>query len=212
MATDIGICNLALASLGEEPIIALSDPNQRARLCNRFYEIVKDNYLTEHPWSFCAKIDALVEETTDVDGYDWAPYKFEYPSDCLKARAVVDGDTHYSYPFVIRDIVIASVDTKLIFTSLQDAFLEYTVDLDESYFSSPFEIALSKKLAFEMAWGLTKDRQVQQQAYDQYLLADASAKQKDSSEELPSPHPLTWEESRRGAITGYPYRYNGLRY
>jgi len=210
MATEIDVCNYALASLGLEPIDSLLDDNQRARTCNRFYTILKENYLTEHDWSFCSKIIELTEETTEVDGYDWANYKFLYPADCLKARQITDGETNYQYPFVIRDIEIAAVDTKLIFTNLQEAFLEYTINLSVDLFSSSFVNALSKKIAFEISWPLTKDAKVQKQAWDQFLLADNNAKQKDSSEQLPQSIPLTWEQSRRGDSFNYREDWHAL--
>lgn len=213
MTTTEDICNLALGSLGLEPIASLSDSNQRARTCSLFYVRLRDVYLTEHDWSFCAKIIELTEETTEIDGYDWAEYKFSYPSDCLKARRIVDGESSYEYPFVIRDAEIASVETKLIFTNLKEAFLEYTLALtDPDYFSEPFLMALSKKIAFEISWPLTKDSKVQKQAFDQYLIADNAAKQKDGSEELPKAKPLTWEEARVGSFPSFGRRGRGLYY
>ena len=213
MTTDVDICNLALGSLGVDPITALGSATQEERTCSLFYLITLNNYLTEHSWSFATKIVELVEETTEVEGYDWAKYKFVYPSNCLKAQRVTNGETGYEYPFVIRDIEIAAVDVKLIFTNLQEAFLEYTIGLtDPDLFSSTFTSALSKKLAFEMSFPLTKDAKVQKQAFDQFLLADNLAKQKDSSEQLPESRPLTWEQSRTGMTRFYSISDYGLYY
>jgi len=199
MTTAEDICNLALGSIGLSPISSLSQSTQNARTCNLFYAIVRDSYLIEHDWSFCAKIIELTEETTEVEGYDWARYKFSYPVDCLKARRITDGESNYSYPFIIRDVEISLVETKLIFTGIEEAFLEYTLAMtDPDSFDQTFLMALSKKIAFEISWPLTKDAKIQKQAFDQYLIADNAAKQKDGSERLIEPYPLTWEEARTG--------------
>jgi hypothetical protein len=210
MTTEVDVCNLALGSLGLEPITALTDLTQRARTCNLFYSIVRDNYLTEHDWSFLLKVIELTEIDPLPDGYNDAQYGYLYPADCLKARKIRTEDYGLEYPFIIRDYVIAGpADSKMILTNLGEAFLEYTVGLtDPDLFSSPFLMALSKKLAFEISWPLTKNSKIQKQAYDQFLIADNNAKQKDSSEQLPESRSLTWDQARQG---GYLDSYRGMR-
>lgn len=209
----VDICNLALGSLGLEPINQLSDDNQRARTCTLFYDKVRINYLTEHDWSFATSIVELVSETTEIDGYGWAEYKFSYPTDCIKAQRVTDGENGIEYPFVIRNAVIATIDTKLIFANLEKAFLEYTFDAEDTdEYSSPFYMALSEKLAYQISWPLTKDLKIKDQALQNFLIADSQAKQKDSSEQLPISPPPTWEESRSGILDNYLMGYYGRRY
>ena len=198
MTTAVDVCNLALGALGLEPIASLSDTTQEARTCNLFYALMRDNYLTEHDWSFASKNIELVEVDPLPDGYEQFAYGYEYPSDCLKARAVIDGETKLEYPFIIQDQVVAGpADEKFLMTDLADAYLRYTVALeDPDLFSAPFLNALSKKIYFEISWPLTKDSKVQKQAFDQFVLADNYAKQKDSSEQLPKTPPPTWFQSR----------------
>lgn len=198
MTTDVDICNLALGSLGIEPIGSLSETTQEARTCNLFYSITLDNYLTEHDWSFASKNIELVVIDPLPDGYEQYKYGYEYPADCLKARSVRDSESVWTYPFIIQDYVIAGPSNdKLILTDIQDAFLNYTVALtDPDLFSAPFLNALSKKLAFEISWPLQKVAKNQKQAFDQFTLADNNAKQKDTSEQLPIAPPPTWFQSR----------------
>lgn len=196
--TDVDVCNLSLASLGLDPISSLSDTTQEARTCNSFYSLMRDNYLTEHDWSFAEKILELTEIDPLPDGYEQFDYGYEYPSDCLKARAIVDGETKLEWPFIIQNRVIAGpANEKFLLTDLADAYLRYTVALeDPDLFSATFLNAFSKKLAFEISWPLTKDAKVQKQAFDQFALADNFAKQKDSSEQLPVTPPPTWFQTR----------------
>ena len=202
MATEVDICNIALGSLGLEPIASLGESVQNARTCNLFYALTRDSYLQEHSWSFATKTIELVEITPLPDGYSRFSYGYEYPADCLKAQKIRDGESDFFYPFIIKDYVITGpADSKLILTNLPDAFLEYTVALTETSLFSPIFInALSKKLAAEISWPLTKDLRIQKQAFDQFFLADQNVKQKDSSEQLPVAASVTWERARGVAV------------
>jgi len=51
MATEVSICSNALRRLGDDPITALTDDTERARLCNAFYVPSRDLVLRSHPWN-----------------------------------------------------------------------------------------------------------------------------------------------------------------
>lgn len=206
--SELDICNFALSSLGLEDIATLGTATAEERACSKFYPHIRDVYLQEHDWSFASKTIELVEVDPLPDGYERFQKGYEYPSDCLKARNIRDGESNYVYRFIIKDYAIAGPsDAKIILTNLPDAFLEYTVALtDTDLFNSVFTNALSKKLAFEISWQLTKDRKIQKQAYDQFLLADDAAKQHDSSEQMPEEIPLTWQEAQSSCLPGYSHR------
>jgi hypothetical protein len=198
MTTDVDICNFALGSLGLEPIDALGTDTQSERTCARFYAQVRDVYLQEHNWSFTTKTVELTEIDPLPDGYGRFVYGYEYPSDCLKAQKIRDGESSFAYPFIIKDYEAAGpVDAKIILTDLADAYLEYTVALtDPDLFTDIFIEGLYKKLAFQISWPLTQDLRIQKQAFEQFVLADQMAKQYDSSEQMPQRPPPTWEQSR----------------
>ena len=66
--TDVSICNMALISLGQSTITALSDENENARRCNAIYEQVRNDLMVKHPWNFCMKRATLVDITKpDID-------------------------------------------------------------------------------------------------------------------------------------------------
>lgn len=201
MTTDIDICNLALGSLGLEPITALAEEVKNARTCNLFYALIRDIYLQEHDWSFATKTIELVEIDPLPDGYARFAYGYEYPSDCLKARVIRDEGGFNNYPFIIKDYVISGpANATIILTNLSEAFLEYTVTMptaaDIFLFTSLFIEALSTKLASKIVWPLTKDLRIQKQAFEQFAIADNNAKQHDSSSQLPEKVPPTWLQSR----------------
>lgn len=208
MTTDVDICNFALTSLGLEPIDTLEDATQNARICKRFYALMRDVYLSEHEWSFTENTIELTKIDPLPDGYSLFDYGYQYPSDCLKPRNVRDGETRQAYPFILQNyIAVGPVNTKIILTNLDDAFLEYTIGIvDPGLFSQTFLDALSSKLAFKIAFPLTKDQRVQKQAFDQWLLADATAKERDSSGEMPLPPSQDWIQARAGGTVD-PERY-----
>jgi hypothetical protein len=203
MATDVDICNLALASLGINEIAALGTATAEERICSRFYAQTRDTYLSEHDWSFATKSLALTEIDPLPDDYGRYNFGYSYPADCLKAQKIRDGETSNHYPFIIKDYVIAGPsDAKIILTDLEDAVLEYTVALtDTTLFSPAFIEGLSMKLAYRVSWPLRKDLRIQEMALRQFVLADQMAKQHDSSEQMPEMVPLTWEQSRY--VTNY---------
>jgi hypothetical protein len=198
MATEVDICNLALASLGVNEITALGTDTAEERICSRFYAQTRDVYLSEHNWGFAMKSLALTEIDPLPDDYGRYGFGYSYPSDCLKAQVIRDGETAKSYAFIIKDYAIAGPsDARIILTDLEDAVLEYTVALtDTTLFSAAFIEGLSMKLAYRFSWPLTKNLQIEQAALQRFAIADAMAKQHDSSQQLVERLPPTWEQSR----------------
>ena len=81
MATNIDICNLALAHLGEAQIVSLVEDNARAAACNLRYAFVRDEVLRAHRWNFAQKRVGLVAGAAPAFG--WAK-SFLLPADCLR--------------------------------------------------------------------------------------------------------------------------------
>lgn len=88
--SSLGICNTALAALGEDPITSLSDNNKRARLCNQEYDKARRAVLLRFPWSDAKKQASLAADTTAPD-FDWQA-RYAKPSDFIRfyAQAEVD--------------------------------------------------------------------------------------------------------------------------
>lgn len=84
MATEVDICNVALARLGDEATLTSIDPPEgsaQADHCARFYPICKDKILREYPWSFAVKRKTPAELLTEPLGGD--EHAFMLPTDCL---------------------------------------------------------------------------------------------------------------------------------
>ncbi len=78
----VGICNRALAALGEDLIVALTDNTKRAILCNLHYDPVRREVLRSNPWRF-ARGQANLAAGTANPLFDWS-YAFPLPADFIR--------------------------------------------------------------------------------------------------------------------------------
>lgn len=80
--SDVAICNSALAKIGAERILSLSDDNPRALVMSEQFPKVRDNLLYSHPWKFAIKQQELaLLSTTPLIKFT---YQFQLPNDCLR--------------------------------------------------------------------------------------------------------------------------------
>jgi hypothetical protein len=91
MATEVDICNLALANLGDSAtVVSISPPevgSRQAELCARFYPLARDAVLAAHSWSFNTRRGHVVQlDEAPVVGWD---FQFALPVDCLHVLAVL---------------------------------------------------------------------------------------------------------------------------
>lgn len=155
MASEVEICNLALANIGADSISALTEKSSEARKCKLFYPPARDSLLRLHPWGFATKYLALalISEAT-VYGYEFA---YAYPIDCLMARgfyrAVATAD-----PIPFKVVVQPDLSSKEIWTNEVDAVLIYTAKvIDANVFDPLFRESLGHYLAAKLAPTLIKD-------------------------------------------------------
>ena len=89
MSTEVDIANLALARVGSEDIMSLTDTDdENARVVNRFYEPTVRECLRSHQWS-CATKRATLAQLADAPafGYD---HQYQVPTDFLRAILLND--------------------------------------------------------------------------------------------------------------------------
>jgi len=157
MATKINICNLALTHIGVKNISALTDQQEAARKLTLIYDLEKDEVLRAHNWNFATKAEALALLTAVTHpGFE---YVYAYPAKCLFVRKLMDEDGNdrgcagQAYPF---KEIIAAGNLKGIAANLEDAYAEYTYQVDDTTFFDPiFVKAFSHKLAATLAIPLT---------------------------------------------------------
>lgn len=86
MASVVDICNMALAHLRVGSINNLNESSVQAQQCKLFYEMARDQALSDANWGFNRKLEPLAQ--LDVDIFNWA-YVWQYPTDCLHINNLV---------------------------------------------------------------------------------------------------------------------------
>lgn len=102
MPSEVDICNLMLARLGDDATVSELDPPEgsaQAEHCATFYPIARDSLLEMHNWNFATRRKALTLTTTPAG----AGYRLAYllPAECIQMFAVIPPDVSndYTVPF-----------------------------------------------------------------------------------------------------------------
>jgi hypothetical protein len=185
MASEVEICNLALAHLGDDATIASIDPPEgsaQAEHCARFYAIARDSLLQMHNWNFASRRVALASVTMP---YTMWRYAYACPGDMMVAVSVLPPEVENDYtirpypadrygwgwintPFVGAGVYVPqeySIETdtngnKVIYTNQEGAILRYqALVTDPTKFDPLFVMALSWHLASMLAGPVIKGDQ-----------------------------------------------------
>lgn len=187
MTTDVSICNMALAAIGEKASLSSIDPPEgspHAYLFFQFYAQTRDELLALKEWRFAIRRKALTLLAAAPPG-GWA-YAYSLPNDCLVARTVKESDAAdfaaagaigEGEPFLVESN--ASTGSPILYTNCPDAVLSYTASgIDPGRFSPGFASALSWLLASRVAGSIIKGaagRTAVRDAMQMYGTALASA-------------------------------------
>ena len=181
MATEVDICNLALAHLGDDATIASLNPPEgsaQAEKAARFYPIARNSLLEMHTWNFAAKRGNIALTTNSLDQWDYA---YVAPADMMSPVAIISptaqndyatrmsaGDTPGGITSNYAPTIVAgqytpqqfSLEGDLIYTNQENAMLRYQAFItDPSLFSPLFVITLSWHLASMLAGPVIKGDQ-----------------------------------------------------
>jgi hypothetical protein len=226
MASEVDICNLALAYLGDTATVASIDPPEgsaQAEHCARFYPIARDTLLNMHAWNFASRRVVLAQV---AQPYAQWKYAFATPGDMMYAVSVIphDAKADYAISFWPSDnppwlhnyspVLAAgqyvpqpySVETdtsgnKVIYTDLEHAMLRYqALVTDTTQFSPLFVNCLSWHLASMLAGPILKgDQGSSQAARCMQMMAQylAEAKRTDAAERnIKVEHIVPWSSGR----------------
>ena len=176
MSSEVNICNLALAHLGDTATLTSINPPEgsaQAEHCAKFYPIARDAFLEMHDWNFITRRAplALLSETVS----QWS-YAYAKPNLMKKVIAVIssEADDDYDSPsptiydsgalisaasYVPQPYCIETLSTgeEVICTNQESAVLRYTVSItDAAKFPALFVTALSYFLASMLAGPIIK--------------------------------------------------------
>lgn len=182
MASEVDICNLALAHLGDNATVASIKPPEgsaQAEHCARFYPVARDTLLEMHNWNFASRRTkpALLQS-------NWPEWKYAYatPNDCMRIISILppDAEDDYSTRYAPTDtpgaytnyspmvaagrympqryaVEVDESGNKVIYTAQEEAMLRYQMYVvDPTKFSPLFVMTLSWHLASMLAGPVIK--------------------------------------------------------
>ena len=184
--TKLEICNMALAILGQDYMSSLTEENQRAVLCNQYYDIVRQQLLRAHDWGWARAKDKLVLLREEEDGPEHYTQVYQKPAACLFViRLFNEGPKRWIDDREFKLEYDATIANEVIRTTMTEAYAEYVRDIsDTSIFDSQFIAAFAALLAHEIAMSLTGSTQLSQLAMQKYQLALDAARYSNKVEQL----------------------------
>lgn len=166
MASEVDICNQALAMLGDKAnVVSIRPPDRtvQAEHCARFYPLALGAMLEAHDWSFARSRAALALRSVSADN---RAYTYAFPSNCLVPRAVFPLDSEPGENDARFEAELLATDRVLV-TPLAGAQLLYTRgDVDPTKFTPLFREALALSLASRLAGPLVQGAEGRKAAMD----------------------------------------------
>lgn len=187
MVSEVGVCNEALALIGEPSITSIDPPdaNNRARLCQTLFDQARDAVLRDFDWNFASEMADLGSALTTVPTFGYTA-AFSLPTDpyCLRVLET-------NHP----DSVLWRVQGRQLFINETSVQIRYTARvLDTSLWSPDFAELLALHLASKLAYPLSRVRGLGQDHWKLYLKRRDDMLASDSQEgSPPQPKPTRLE-------------------
>lgn len=157
MSTKLEICNMALSLIGAPQITSLTEESEERRICTTFYDLARDEILSQYPWHCCLVRDTLSPLETDPE-FEWS-YQFTIPSDCLKIKEI--------YP----DYIGYKVEQGVIYSESDELQIVYHQQVTDTSKLKPHVVrcivtCLAAKIAFNLIHNATLQKNLNEQLYN----------------------------------------------
>lgn len=169
MASTVALCNRALALIGEEPVLSLSDDAEPARRCALLYPETRDAVLRAHPWNAATARTALAP-LAEAPAFGFAA-QYRLPFDCLRVLGMADRRSRFR------------VEGRRLLTDADDAAIVYVRRLaDPAAFDALLADAVAARLAHDMAYALAGSAALAGRMWELYVRKLAEARKADAQE------------------------------
>ena len=201
MASEVDICNLALARLGDNATVASIAPPEgsaQAEHCARFYPVARDSLLEMHAWKFATRRVLLAQLTTDT--WNWS-FAYAEPTGVLKLLAVLPASASSDADTQEYEAETDGNGARIILTDQEGASLRYVAHVtDTTVFSPLFVDALAWLLASYLAGPVLMGdagAAMSKACLQSFLLAFSNAKVSDANQRKVRPeHTPAWIAGR----------------
>ena len=147
------ICNQAIMKVGAKPLIALrTEDSENARVCNTFFDSVRDAVLRSHPWN-CAIHRKTITALSATPDSDW-DHQYQLPTNpwCLRilqVGTIEDQPTRWN------------VEGRRLLTNENSPSIVYVKRItDTNEFDALLIDAFVLKLALKIAMPLTSNQKI----------------------------------------------------
>lgn len=159
---------MALHELGITAPIVNSEQQDdtRAIILNNYYEDARDEVLKAFDWNFAEKYRQITPIPIESPFPKYS-YVYDYPNDCLNARALYDAD----FAGLSKEFKVSADESgkKIILANVYPAVLRYTRRIsNEIFFDPEYSMALALYLAGLTGQGLTGSQQKADDAIKKY--------------------------------------------
>ncbi len=169
MASTVAICNRALALVGEEPIVSLTDDTEPARRCNLLYADTRDAVLRAHPWN-AATARADLAPLAEAPAFGFAA-QYQLPFDCLRVLGMADRRARFR------------VEGRRLLTDAGAAAVVYIRRLaDPNALDALLADAVAARLAHDLAYALAGSTSLAARMWELYVRELAEARKADAQE------------------------------
>lgn len=172
MASKVSIANIALRTVGENPITSFTEGNRISDMMNARFDEVLDGELSDFPWN-CVTARKNLPQLTNAPVWEFDK-AYELPSDCL--RVLKTNIPDYSW----------RVEGKTLVTSQSNVSIVYTRHVDDmNELSTRVQQIVGFRLAAEVCQAITQDKSLTQELWNKYEKQLTRARHADSQEGKP---------------------------
>ena len=201
IASEVDICNLALARLGDNATVASIDPPEgsaQAEHCARFYAAARDSLLEMHAWKFATRRVQLAKLT--VPSWDWS-FAYAEPTGALNLLGVLSATASNDDETQPYEAESDATGAAIILTNQESASLRFVARVtDTTKFSPLFVDALAWLLASYLAGPVLKGdagAAMAKTCLQSFMLAFSNAKVSDANQRKVRPeHTPAWIAGR----------------
>lgn len=139
----VTLCNLALAKLGEQSIVSMTDGSLEARFCSLYYPVVVKELLLSNTWNFATCLVKLaLLANTPLFGWKYA---YQLPPNYGRMAA-------FDQTSIVSPLTDYEIQGQTLLTDQPDADLAYVAtDASENLFTPIFVDIVATKLAIELS-------------------------------------------------------------